>query len=86
LDINFVGPLFYALGLLPSRLKSVLLPAFSATLAQMISLVIICIFLFIAAVNCAAPLSLHQVAEVAVGGDVIITMLGYDTDIGHSVS
>lgn len=42
--------------------------------------------ILIAAVNAAAPLSLHTVAEVAVGGDVTISLLGYDIDIGHSVS
>ncbi|GMI32407.1 hypothetical protein TrCOL_g8022 [Triparma columacea] len=52
----------------------------------MLSLVILCSLLFIAAVNCAAPLSLHTVAEVAVGGNVVIPLLGYDTDIGHSLT
>ena len=35
--------------------------------------------------NAVAPLSLHNVVEVAVGGDVTVTLLGHDTDMGQKV-
>ena len=34
----------------------------------------------------AAPLSLHSVVQVSAGGEVAITLQGYDSDIGTSVS
>jgi hypothetical protein len=36
--------------------------------------------LLAAAAQSAAPLALHQLVEVAIGGDVTITLKGYDLD------
>mmetsp|Transcript_9219 Transcript_9219/g.18674 ORF Transcript_9219/g.18674 Transcript_9219/m.18674 type:complete len:358 (-) Transcript_9219:65-1138(-) len=53
---------------------------------KMLALAILCFLLLTGPVFSAAPLSLHTVAEVAVGGDATIKLLGYDTDIGHSLT